>query len=200
MRILPLCSLAVFLAPILLGCQGRPGRVAAPDWEPEQNAKEVMAALDKDQNGQLSGEELAAAPGLRYCAPRLDSNGDQQLSEEEVRARFQLYRDQRVGLKDFACVVTYKGRPLDNATVRLVPEPFVEAIIEPATGTTANGVAQLSVDGSKVKAVRIGMYRVEITAPGLDLPAKYNTETELGIEIAPIMDPTAEGLFPFKLQ
>ncbi|MCA9269005.1 MAG: hypothetical protein KDA41_11070, partial [Planctomycetales bacterium] len=73
-----------------------------------------------------------------------------------------------------------------------VPEPFLANVIEPATGTTnASGMSAPAIDPSKlpsdmagVKGVRAGFYRVEITHPTKKLPAKYNTETTLGLEVS----------------
>ena len=49
---------------------------------------------------------------------------------------------------------------------------------------TASGLAEQGFSG-----VHCGMYRVAVTKNGLDgkesVPAKYNTETTLGLEVAP---------------
>jgi Ca2+-binding EF-hand superfamily protein len=45
----------------------------------------ILAALDTDSDGQLSPEEIAAAP---TALKKLDANGDGQLSADEVRINF----------------------------------------------------------------------------------------------------------------
>ena len=53
--------------------------------------------------------------------------------------------------------------------------------------TDQNGMAMLSVPTKgpgDPPGVAPGFYRVEITAPGMNIPAKYNTETTLGQEVA----------------
>jgi Ca2+-binding EF-hand superfamily protein len=53
-----------------------------------------LVALDTDSNGEISAEELAAAPtALR----KLDRNGDGQLTEDEVRLTFGLGRGRGPG-------------------------------------------------------------------------------------------------------
>ncbi|MEM9658969.1 MAG: EF-hand domain-containing protein, partial [Planctomycetota bacterium] len=157
----------------------------------EGMAAAAMEQADSNGDGFLSEEELtASAPGLGYNLEAIDTDGDGQLSMEEIAARIKEYRDMGVGLASTTCLVTLKGRPLPNATVKFIPEPFLGDIVEPATGTTTiDGLVRMKADGSDVKAVRVGMYRVEITDPRGKVPAKYNTETEQGIEVSGMTDP-----------
>ena len=178
------------------GCSAAPSRVSAPDWDPDESADQAIADLDKDGDGLLSMEELSAAPGLKYCVEELDTDRDKKLSREEIYARIKLYQDMRGGLASFTCKVTLNGRPLGNATVRLVPEPFLGDVIEPAVGTTTrSGHAQPTAESADVAATRIGMYRVEITSPDVDIPVRYNTQTTLGVEVAAVTDPKGRAVF-----
>jgi Ca2+-binding EF-hand superfamily protein len=54
----------------------------------------ILVALDTDANGEISAEELAAAP---TALKKLDKNGDGQLSEEEVRLNFGAGRGRGTG-------------------------------------------------------------------------------------------------------
>ena len=159
-----------------------------------------MTTLDSNSDGQLSTTELNAAPGLKYSLEELDTNGDSQLSREEIVTRITLYRDLDVGLTQFICLVTLDRRPLADAEVRIVPESFIGDVIEPATGKSyGNGKVRLDVGGQPAPTVRIGMYRVEVTSPSTQIPARYNTQTTLGIEVAPIAIRKQSGGVVFAL-
>ncbi len=61
--------------------------------------------------------------------------------------------------------------------------------LKTATGTTdKDGQAMMSIplNGTgNPPGVAPGFYSVEITKPGEDIPAKYNSQTIYGLEIAP---------------
>ena len=68
-----------------------------------------------------------------------------------------------------------------------MPEKFLGPDFQTASAVTnAAGVVSLIAPGPKDErpGVPPGFYRVEITKPGLAIPAKYNTETILGIEVS----------------
>ena len=186
---------------VLCGCLGGQSRIAAASWDPDSAADQAMKELDKDGDGQLSAEELDAAPGLKYCVKQIDADKNGKLSREEVYDRVKLYQDMRVGLMAFTCQVRYKGKPLANATVRLVPEPFLGGVAKPSSGTTTRqGHAQLKAEGEDVPAAAIGMFRVEITSPDVQIPAQYNTKTTLGVEVSPVTNPYQTGPIVFDLK
>ena len=82
--------------------------------------------------------------------------------------------------------ITYNGRPLDKAEVRLVPEFFMEDMIEPATGMTrGDGTVRPSIPDQRTPMLRVGYYRVEVKSSKPPLPAKFNSQTTLGVEISP---------------
>ena len=83
-----------------------------------------------------------------------------------------------------------KGRPqpIAGAEVKFVPESFLGPGLKTGTGTTdKNGDAMISQPSRGGDDPAIGMcpgfYRVEITK-GNEIPAKYNTATILGEEVA----------------
>jgi len=90
------------------------------------------------------------------------------------------------------CKVTRDSKPLEWATVRLVPESFLGGGVKPAIGTTRRGgmavmkIAEedLPPDMKDVRGVHCGVYKVEITHPQQAIPPRYNSETELGHEVA----------------
>ncbi len=122
----------------------------------------------------------------------IDKNGDGQISKEEIESRVQQWIDSKVSILSFHCSVRLDGKPLEGATVRYIPESFMGGAVEEATGTTdASGAAVLAIDQEKLPAhlkgingMRSGFYKIEITHPSTAIPAKYNTATTLGQEVA----------------
>ncbi len=182
----------VLLLTLASGCSRGPKRVPMPDFSPDSAAAQAVATLDSDGDGTLNHDELVASPGLLASQSIFDGNGDGQISEEELATVFRQWRDERTGLITLRCEVTWQGRPLPGATVRMIPEPFFAGAIAPASGQTdANGQADMSCDAEhlpealkSLRAVQPGVYRVEVTHPEVDLPAKYNTDTRLGRSVS----------------
>lgn len=183
-------GLVVFVA-FSAGCLSNTApRIRAPKWNPEAAADKAMV-MDTDADGFLTPKELTEAPGLKAVLPNLDADGDKKLSREEVLMRIDEYAKNRTGMMEFRCVIRYKNRPLSNANVRLVPEPFISDKVVAASGKTkADGQVLLASDDQLEPFMQPGIYRVEITSDTVKLPAKYNVATELGVEVAPF---TVEG-------
>jgi hypothetical protein len=112
---------------------------------------------------------------------------------EEFSGRLSQLLRHGTGATQLACNVSYEGRPLADALVRLEPEPYLGPEIQPAEGvTTADGQAQVGIPPDKapralqaVKLIQYGTFKVRITHPTIKLPAKYNTVTTLGYETIP---------------
>jgi len=174
------------------GCGGRPPRVQPVQIDPAAAAREALAAYDADGDGALSAGELKKCPGLLKSIARVDADGDGRITAEELAGRIRTWQGHKVGLMRFSCKVTAEGRPLAGATVRLVGEKFLGDGLKPASGVTqANGVASVTIspdvlpaDCQGLSGVFPGVYKVEITHPSRTIPAKYNTQTVLGQEIA----------------
>jgi hypothetical protein len=89
--------------------------------------------------------------------------------------------------------VTYNGSPLADAKVVMEAEPYLGSDIQSAEGvTTGYGQATVGMPADKVpadlknmKLIQYGTFKVRITHPKINLPAKYNTETTLGYETIP---------------
>lgn len=163
----------------------------APSWAPDSMADAAMQQLDKNSDGQLAKDELAAAPGLLYAAsqPGVDQNNDGKLSRDEVAARLQGYIQSAVAFRPFQVEVLLGGRPVPEAEVKLIPEAFLGDAIPTATATTGPDGRGPAISEGESEFARIGMYRVEISAPSAKLPAKNN----LGVEISPYTDPKLHG-------
>lgn len=183
------------------GCgPGRPTRVPAPSLDPATVATAVMAAADGDSSGTISGAELAKVPALVDAIGVLDSDGDKALSREELVAWLQVVKDSRVAITSFNATVTHKGKPLVDATVRLVPESFMGGETKAAEGRTdQDGVAMVTIPDSKYPGVNCGLYRVEITGTdGKPLPASFNTSTKLGVAVGGFLP--ENGMATFVLE
>lgn len=175
-------------------CSRYPSRVAAPKWDADAAAAAAINQYDSDGDGELNTPELEASPPLKSALKDVDTNHDGKLTNEEIAASLQRFGASRVGLISPACLVLLNGKPLSGATVRFIPEQFLGELVETAEGTTdESGVAIPSVpEGSlphpRMKGIRLGFYRVEIShqvAGRESLPSRYNTESQLGQFVPP---------------
>jgi hypothetical protein len=144
--------------------------------------------FDKNGDDKLSGDELDKCPGLKAALSRLDPAKTGAVTADMIAARVTAWRASRLGRMSVRCSVSHNGQPLQGAEVKFVPEKFLGTEIKTASGVTdAGGVAMISAPQSRPDdppGVPPGFYRVEITKSGLAIPAKYNTDTVLGAEIA----------------
>ena len=120
-----------------------------------------------------------------------DQDKDERVSAPEIAARIKQWQVRGTGLRPFSCGVSFQGRPLVGAEVRLVPEAFLGNDVKTASGTTADfgrapvriAPEKLPEDQKDIPGVQLGIYKVQITHPTVKLPARFNTETTLGVEI-----------------
>jgi hypothetical protein len=183
-------AVSVGISIAAIGCVGRPPRVEAPLWEPDQLALQAIRTLDTSDDGSLQLAELRHdAPGLAAGWDRLDQNRDDRVTPSELAARLRLYQEMQTGLRSQSFRVAYQGRPLAGAQVRLVPEPFLATTIEPASGVTdSSGTVIPQAESYDLPAMRLGYYCIEITSDAVRLSPKYNTNSTLGVEISPVSD------------
>lgn len=184
-------SLLVVLLGFAVGAAGcgspRSGSVTPPALDAAAVTAAVMKQADTDGNGQLSGKELERVPALAASLSALDTDHDDKLAAAELRAWLDNVRGDQVALTPLSVSVTHKGRLLDKAEVRLVPEPFMGGRVAAAEGLTdSTGTAVLKIPASGYPGVHCGLYRVEITGTGNDgkpLPARFNAESTLGATV-----------------
>lgn len=200
-----ICVAVALVALLASGCWMRgPARVHPPDFNPAAG-QDAMEKYDANGDGEVTGEELDAAPALKAAIEQLDQDSSGGVSAKEVNARVDRWLEDKIGLTSFTCTIRMDGRPLDGATVTMVPEEFLGEKVKPATGVTdANGVAILSIADPPQGAsgVAAGFYRVEISKKegGQEsIPAKYNTQTTLGQEVALDARGMEEGGVTFEL-
>ena len=158
---------------------------------------------DTDKNGTISGAELDRCPGLKAAAAKIDAGGEGKITAEMIAARIQQWQQQGIGRMQLYCTVLRNGKPLAGAEVKFVPESFLGDDIKTASGkTNSRGRAALSVPTTSradPPGVALGLYRVEITKPGDNIPAKYNSATILGQEVAVDTPGIRDGIV-FNLQ
>ena len=175
---------------LLLGaaCSGKGPKIPSPS--PSDAAGQALAEYDANKDGALDAKELEQCPALKDARKRgMDKNNDGRLTADEIKDRLSIFQSEGM-LGSLLVEVRFDGHPLGSATVTLTPERFLGPSFKPATGTTdASGSAILQVEGLEKGVVPYGYYRVEVSkksAGGKELvPARYNTKTTLGHEVAP---------------
>jgi hypothetical protein len=161
---------------LLTGCGEKANKpIATPTFDASAMAQAALSDYDTDKNGQLSVEELNACPGLKKAFPK----GGAKI--EDLRPRFEGYKS--AGAETVMLTFTLGGKPLSGANITLVPEACMKGAIAEATGTTdANGiVGSFTCKGETFPGLALGLYKVKVTGAGV--PAKYNDQTTLGLEV-----------------
>jgi len=185
------------------GCfGGGPSRVRPPSVDAGSAGRGAMEQYDANKDGVVKGEELDKAPSLKSALKQLDKNGDGGVDAGEVTARIRQWQDSKVGKMAVSCIITFNKKPLSGAKVTFEPEKFLGDNLKPCEGTTdASGAVALS-DGGDPPGCPPGFYLVRISKQegGKELiPAKYNTQTILGKEIALDAEQMQEGAIRFDL-
>ena len=192
---------AVFfaLAALLVGgCSKHAARVAAPTVDAAAAGQAAMEQYDTNHDGAIAGKELDACPAIKSGLADLDNHGDGRVTAATIAARIRQWRA-RAGAMSVDVIVQLDGRPLDKATVVFDPEKFLGPNFSPAEGiSTASGFT--AIRRKLGLGVPLGLYNIRITklVDGKEsIPARYNTHTTLGIEVAPSTPP--KGITILKL-
>lgn len=139
-------SLALVGVVFLTGCSGRPSRVNVAAIDPSDAADQAISTYDKDGDQQLSEVELREVPGILKWRQLYDLNSDKFVSAEEIAQRLEKWKADKLGFRSVSVSVRLDGRPLPNVEVSLAPEPYLGEGIRPATGKTNTfGNASLTV-------------------------------------------------------
>jgi hypothetical protein len=158
--------------------------------DPAVSSKAAIEQYDKNGDALLDETELKACPALLNALRAFDDSKDKKLSREEIAEEIDYMYQRNSGLTAITCSVALDGSPLSGATVKFVPEKFLGDKIKTAEGiTNGAGIASMSIPAEELPkelrrtaALRVGIYRVEITHPTRKIPPKYNTESELGFD------------------
>lgn len=174
------------------GCSNAPSRVSAPSISAGTASAAAITKYDKNADGGLDDTELKAVPGILRAKARFDKNGDGKVTADEIATRIGEWQGSKIGLTQYSLMFTLDGQPLNGATVKFVPEDWLGAAVQAGTGTTdATGRVNLAIapgdlqpNEAGLNGMRLGVYKIEITHPMMQIPPKFNTATEIGVEIA----------------
>ena len=172
------------------GCSRGPAPVRIPHVDPVAASQGAVELYDTNGDGQLSEQELTACPGILRNIGIYDSDGNKSVTQEEIEARLRAFFPPNVGVTKLNVYVSLDGQSLSGATVEFVAEKYLGDEVKPAGGvTTDRGNATIDIQDEDapetehgLSGVHYGTYRVEITHPTVNVPAKYNTATTLGYE------------------
>ena len=178
----------------VVGCSRGPSKVDVPSYDPRGAASRAMKEYDTNQDGFIAGEELDKAAGLKAAMKTFDSDQDGKISQQEITERVATWARMGVGITKFNCIVTLDGSPLEGATITFVPEKFLAELLQEAQDVTnLVGTATPRIPKEKRPSpdtppgMQVGLYQVVISKKQGDeelIPAKYNTATTLGQEVA----------------
>jgi hypothetical protein len=183
-----MCAIAVSI-----GCSSRQSRIQSLGIDADSLSEEIVEAFDRDGNAALSSAELEKLPPVNSNRSAYDTDGNGEITAEELAARFAEIFGHGVGVLPASCRVTRGGRPLAGAEVRFVPPKVLAGELPPASGITdGSGVTGLRLapedmpdnfPSPRAAVMRPGIYLVEVTHPDVQIPPQYNEETILGKEV-----------------
>ena len=179
---------ALVTAALLVGCNRQLPAIKPPKIDVVAAANGAIAEFDTDGDGAISKSE--ACTGMRESWPRYDRDEDGVATAEEIQERFSEW-GKGSGMINLPIDVSFRGRPLPDAKIAMTPFEFLGDHFKPATGKTdPYGSAFMEIPREHLPkhlqmayGVQTGLYRIEITHPNVDLRPKYNTETELSVDL-----------------
>jgi len=202
------CAVAAvcFGVAVTAGCSGRPAPVLPPKIDASAAGAAAVKTYDANDDGTLDAAELEKCPGILGAMNRYDADGDGKVAASEIADRIRQWEAEAVGNMSYSCAVTLDDEPLVGATVEIIPEEFLGPNVKPASGVTnVAGFASLAIakedlpaDQQRLRGVQPGVYKVRITHPTKPIPARYNTDTTLGQEIAHDMPDLSTIRFDLK--
>lgn len=184
---------------IVWGCSNAPPCVSPPAMNSSSTGAAAIETYDANKDGKIEGAELDKSPALRSALKQIDADGDDAITADEITARIEAWQKPKIDRMMVSVVVFHNGHPLAGAHVKFIPEKFLGENRIEATGTTAeNGLTMVSVPVKDPTTDRPGVppgfYFIEITKEGENIPAKYNTATMLGCEVATDSEATRSGI------
>jgi hypothetical protein len=184
----------------VVGCSYQATRVQPVEIDASSAATAALEMYDKDGDGAIAGAELDAVQGVKKHLALYDRDNDQRVTREEIVERLGVWDSNPAAIMGSSYVVYLDGKPLSGATMKFVPEPYLGPNVKPATGvTTQIGLTRPShapedlpktANGRTIYGMTSGTFKIEITHPNQKIPARYNTQTELGDEVAHDINPT----------
>ena len=183
------CALVVMgLMMLSGGCQCTGTRRVYPPKINPHAGPDAITMFDTNGDGKLSGRELDKCPGLKAALERLDPSKSGAITADMIEGRIAAWCASGLGRTPVRCYVSHNGTPLQRLDVKFVPERFLghrDQDGQRSDGCPWRGHDQCPARPAELPAGRApGFYRIEITRSGLPIPARYNTDTLLGTEIA----------------
>jgi hypothetical protein len=171
------------------GCARPQEGFPAPKLDAKRLGLAAIAEYDTNKNGKIDGSEFDKCPGLKAAHARLEKLGHGYVTADAIARRIEQWDESHKDRLRIICIVTRNGKPLPEAQVTFVPETFFGSrTISIASGETdENGEAVMNLvwrDLTGYGGGNAGFYRGGITTSDSVIPAKYNTDTILGVEIA----------------
>jgi hypothetical protein len=171
---------------IFAGCGGKKP-FGPPTVNAATAAKAALEEFDTNKDGKISGDELVKCPALRPLASRHNGEVTPEALEEQIKD----WQTRKRGRFTWNCEVYHNGAPMAGATVTLEPEKFMGK--DARSGTAKTDEQGLAIPTEPIvtgepAGVQPGFYHIRITKEGESIPAKYNTETTLGLGL--LVDPT----------
>ena len=186
------------------GCSFGGSRANQPRYNSNAGA-DALRHYDTNNDGSISGDELNHASELKASLAQIDLDNDKRLTAQEIDARVEEWRKSKVAEMPVRCKVTLNGYPLKDAEVRFIPVDFLGTALSPAEGiTTENGMAVISMPKEKLSdsrypGVACGWYKISVTSSIEKIPSLYNSDTNLGCEVAMNADWVTVGEIALKL-
>jgi hypothetical protein len=181
-------------AAAVIGCNSGPAKIDIPVVDAAAAAAEAIELADKNGDGAIAKDEANAAPSLHNEFDKYDGNKDGKLDAVEIESRIASWTARGAKVVPISFYVKMDGRALEGAKVVLEPEPFMGDVLSAgeslvsASGACGPSVPQELLSKEVPVGIFCGLYRMKVTHPDKQIPAKYNEQTELGIEVAPDYD------------
>ncbi|MCC7474681.1 MAG: hypothetical protein IT425_04755 [Pirellulales bacterium] len=204
MRMMERSSWLVLAALFAIGCSSRPSRIEPPAID-SGAAEAAVEQFDTNGDKVLDENELGSVPPLKAALARIDQNGDRKVNASEIEARIKAWKDARIGLMPMTIRLNSNSSPLAGAEVTLMPEKFLGDHLKMARGTTnQHGVAVMEISNKRdERGVASGFYRISVSkksGSGTEsIPARYNTQTQLGLEVEPLSPESRDASFNLAL-
>ncbi len=184
--------LACLVFVTIVGCSDLPKAPPRFQVDPQQAAQAAMKLYDKNGDGALDATELKASPPLWDLLQNLRARSPghpDSLTAADISGRLEEWLKDPTIIVSGTATVYLDGKPLPGATVTYEPEPFLGPSYHPHQGQTdPAGATQLDAELKDFPgSIYVGLYRVRISKKenGREtLPPRYNTESELGCEVA----------------
>ncbi len=178
-------TLSGFLVSMLfVGCSGGPSAIKPPRLSPKSAVSQAMAKLDTNSDGMIDEDELESCPGLKAGLRTTDQDGDKKISEAELLERLETWATVTTGSFPVECQFIYNGKPVADTEVIFEPVFFLADSISPAKSTTDNTGAAAPKSEALPHGMQFGYYTIRLNGGTTPLPAKFNTESTLGIEVS----------------